>query len=156
MLSVCKSCKYLSIFHVTDSPCVYCFLGFGEQEDVCLFESLENVELKQQLEASKTELEHARKSWKHIQEQNDSATQFILNMQQQLEASQKLIEVLRSDVLHAEGNLTIMTDLAEERRLALEKCSPWNMNTFTCMLCGNDADKRHKPDCDWVRLCKKD
>jgi chromosome segregation ATPase len=127
-------------------------LGFGEQEDVCLFESLENVELKQQLEASKTELEHARKSWKHIQEQNDSATQFILNMQEQLEALQRKHENLEGMYAMSDYLRENALSLSEERRVALEKCSPFIL--CVCDFCGYDprihAD--HEPSCDYVRL----
>ena len=67
----------------------------------------------------------------YIAKQDD----IISNIRKQLEASQKL---------------------SEERRVALEKCSPMTNIAKGCYWCGTFFHSEHEPICDYVRLIKQD
>ncbi len=76
------------------------------------------------------------------------------------EVLKELSEQLQNDIINANMNLEIMVNLAEERRVALEKCSPHN-GFSNCLFCDKTDNKiwesgEHESNCDYVRLIKQD
>jgi len=80
---------------------------------------------------------HRRKK-EELQKKINDLEQENEELRQQLEASQKL---------------------AEERRVALVKCSPFGWNTSgtdKCYFCKAKITDTHKPNCDYIRLIEKE
>ncbi len=73
------------------------------------------------------------------------------------EVLKELSEQLQNDIINANMNSEIMGKLAEERRVALEKCIPneiggYDVRLERCIFC---KEYEHKPNCDFVRLIKE-
>jgi hypothetical protein len=61
------------------------------------------------------------------------------------------IVFLKQQIISKQDALNAALSLSEERRVALEKCSPFNAGY--CKFCRIDSlTEQHKPNCDYVRL----
>ena len=78
-------------------------------------------------------------------------------LRQQLEASQETLELIHAIKRDLMRQLGEEKKLSEERRVALERCTP-HYHDLPCDFCGYDPriHDDHEPNCDYVRLCKKD
>jgi hypothetical protein len=62
------------------------------------------------------------------------------------------IEQLQNDVINAEMNLQIMTNLFEEAKKMLRKCSPFQNDATGCFGCGTFFTSGHKPNCPYEKM----
>jgi chromosome segregation ATPase len=125
-------------------------------------------ELKQQLTEANAGIEsisqHYRE-WVDSLEKENAELRALISVQATVinyatNTSDKLLKEnaeLREELDSANACNTALWPLAEERRVALIRCSPWGEagRCYCCNALQNKSDT-HKPDCDYVRLVKED
>ena len=73
------------------------------------------------------------------------------HLQQQKELDNSRIEQLQNDVINAEMNLQIMTNLFEQAKEMLRKLNPI-IGYGSCFLCGEIRYAEHKPNCEYIKM----
>lgn len=142
--------------------------------------------LQQELKRTNEELDHARKSWLHIQKQSDKDTEHIIKADAENEQLKAENEQLRKENERLDRNCVntlikideldekievwketarLITEENEQLRQELQqakdmlrKCSPFTTINEMCLFCGYvpELQDEHKPNCEYIHFTRKE